>query len=341
MITLEVLCLCCIAVLCVLCTRSDMRYGVIYNKVLAVFFIVAILLDIAYYGFFVQDLIFDFAGNVIVVTAVSLFLFYSHSFAGGDCKMMIVIALLFPARFYWTFGNNNITLLFAIAFAIFAGYCYLLVSSIWAIAAKKVVMTWAYIKDYLTNFLKSYLIAMVYLSLFHRILSLVNSQGFYMNAWITRALCLLVAWCIGKYSYLKKWYLFVPAACIGILITFVTKTSPISLNPENYILVLVLLVCQMTIRTTIYETVEVPQLKKGMILTTFSSMLMQTSITKGLPGVSTEDLKSRLTEGEVESVKIWAKATHTDRLTIVKKIPFAIFISIGMLLYCSMWGVLL
>lgn len=341
MIVIEVVCLCLIAVLCYLCTRSDLRYGMIYNKVLAVFLVLAIALDAVYYGFFVHDLFYDFIVNVLVVATVSLYLFYSHSFAGGDCKMMIVVALLFPARFYWVFGNSNITLVFTIAFAIFAGYCYLLVSSVWAIFTKKVVITFDYVKSYLLNFLKSYITAMIYISLFNRLISAVYSHGFDVNVWITRSLCLLVAWCIGRYACFKKWFLLVPVAGIGLVISIVTKTSPISLHPENYILVLVLLVCQMTIKTTIYEKVEVSQLKKGMILTTFSSMLMQTSITKGLPGISTEDLKSRLTNEEIESIKIWAKSTHTESLTIVKKIPFAIFISIGILIYCAIWGLLL
>lgn len=341
MVILEVICLCLIAVLCFLCTRSDLQYGIIYNKVLAVFLVFAIILDAIYYGFFAQDLLYDFIINVIVVVVISLYLFYSHSFAGGDCKMMIVIALLFPGRLYWNFGHSNTTLVFAIAFAILAGYCYLLISSIWAIASKKVAITLDYVKSYLINFLKSYITAMIYISLFNRLISLVYSQGFDINIWITRGMCLLIAWCIGRYSFFKKWFFIVPATCIGVIILLITKTSPVSLKLENYILVLVLLICQMTIKTTIYEKVEVSQLKKGMILTTFSSVLMQTSITKGLPGVSTEDLKSRLTDEEVESIKIWAKATHTDSLTIVKKIPFAIFISIGILCYCSIWGLVL
>ena len=77
-----------------------------------------------------------------------------------------------------------------------------------------------------------------------------------------------------------------------------------------------------------------------MILSSFSSVLMQTSITPGLPGVSTENLKSRLTSEEVDSIQIWAKATHTQSLTVVKKIPFAIFISIGFLCYCILGSIL-
>ena len=37
---------------------------------------------------------------------------------------------------------------------------------------------------------------------------------------------------------------------------------PISINPENYILVFVLLLCQMTIRTNLYKDIELENLKK-------------------------------------------------------------------------------
>lgn len=341
MVGIEVVCFCLIAGLCYLCTKSDLQSGIIYNKVLVIFLGMAVVIDVVYYGIFVRNLFWNFLLNFVIVSAVSLYLFFSHSFAGGDCKMMIILALLFPARFYWGLGNSNITLVFAIAFAIFAGYCYLLANSIWAIVTKKALVTFDYVKEYLLNFLKSYVAAMVYISLFNQLIMWISDWGFNVNIWVIRILCLFVAWCIGRYPVFKKWIVFVPTICILIVSSLFTRIIPFSLNLENYVLVLVLLVCQMTIKTTIYEKIEVEQLKKGMILTTFSSLLMQASITKGLPGVSTEDLKSRLTNEEIESIKIWAKATHTESLTIVRKIPFAIFISIGIILYCAMWGVLL
>lgn len=341
MIALELCFLCLIVALCYLCTKSDLSAGMIYNKILGGFLLLAILLDAVYYGFFVRDMAFEFMVNVGIVAAVSLYLFYSHTFAGGDCKMMIVLSLLFPARWYWCLGTSNATLIFVIAFAIFAGYCYLLGYSVIAIITKRVPMTLNYVREYLLNFLKSYVSAIVYIYLFNFGISLLYAQGFQMSIWIPRILCILVSWCVSKYPAFKKWFIFVPASGIVIAISIITKSLPISLNPESYVFVLVLLLCQMTIRTTIYEKVEVSQLKKGMILTTFSSIPMQSSITKGLPGVSTEDLKSRLTEDEITSIKIWAKATHTETLTIVKKIPFAIFISIGVLLYCAVWGLLI
>ena len=340
-IAIESICLCVIFVLCYICTKTDLQSGMIYNKVLGIFLMLAVILDTIYYGFFAHDLLVDFLTNVVVVAVISLYLFFSHSFAGGDCKMILVVSLLFPARLYWVIGNSNITFVYVIALAIFAGYCYLLVHSLMAIATKKVTVTSKYIKDYLLNFLKSYLTAMVYINLFNQMISVIYNYGINVNVWIVRVACILVACGIGKYRIFKKWFLLMPAVCIVMLNSFLTKTSPISLRLENYILVLVLLFCQMTIKTTIYEKVKVEDLKKGMILTAFSSMMMQSSITKGLPGVSTEDLKSRLTSDEVESIKIWAKATHTESLMVVKKIPFAIFISIGIVLYCFMWRLLL
>lgn len=327
--------------LCITCTRSDLRTGFIYNKVLAIFLVLAAVIDAIYYGLFVNDLLVDFLVNIAVVAIVSLYLFYTHSFAGGDCKMTVVASLFFPARYYWELGSSNITLVFAIAFALFAGYCYLLGDSLWAIAKKKVVITFDYVKQMIFSFLKSYIAATVYISLFNSIIMTISNYVVEVNVWFISLMCLIVAWCIGRFPVFKKWRVFIPAACVMILVSVVTKTSPISLNLENYVLVLLLLLSQMTIKTTIYEKVEVSQLKKGMILTTLSSVLMQKSITKGLPGVSTEDLRSRLTADEISSIKIWAKATHTDSLMIVKKIPFAIFISIGFLLYCTMWGILL
>lgn len=325
--------------LCLLCSKSDLKTGIISNKTLLIFFAVAVGLDLIYYKCFVSDLFVDFLINFTIVTVISLVLFYLGVFAGGDCKFTIVLALMFPSRFYVEFRNSNITLIFAIAFAIFAGYCYLLASSVKAIITKKVSITFEYIKQYIINFLKVYLSAIIYISLLNILFEIFNGFKVNINLWIIRIICIIFAWCVGKFDILKKWFFVVPALVAVVVLSIIFKVIPVSINPENYILVFVLLFCQMAIKTNIYETISVDQLKKGMILSTVSTVVMQSSITQGLPSVSTEDLKSRLTLDEIESVKIWARATHTDVLTIVKKIPFGIFISIGFISYFVLWSI--
>lgn len=337
----EIVSLCLAAFLCFLCTKSDMLEGIIHNKVLVIFSILAVILDLAYYGYFAQDLFFDFLVNLLIATVLSLYFFYSHTFAGGDCKLTIVLALLYPARYYLVYGGSIITLPFAIGFAILAGYVYLLISSIYKIITKKVKLTYEYAKSTLLNFLKSYISAMVYIALLNCMLALCSTWGIFLNEWVSAGICLAVAYCVGRFPVLKRCALIVPAILAVAVISVIIKTAPISLHPENYILVLLLLICQMTIKTTLYEKVRVEQLRKGMILSALSSILMQTSITKGLPKVSSEDLKSRLSLDEIDKIKIWAKATHTEELIIVKKIPFAIFISIGFFSYFILWCIIL
>lgn len=341
MYVLEIISLCLALIMCIICTKSDICEGLVRNKVLIVFSGIAIVIDLVYYGFFAKDLLFDFLPNFIIVTLVSLALFYTHSFAGGDCKLSIVLALLYPARYYIVFKNSIYTLVFAIGLSILVGYIYLLATSVKAIVTKKVEITFNYVKNFFLSFLKSYVYAMAYIVLLNCFFILLENIGVILDTWICRCLCIVLAWCVARYPIFKKIYFLIPTVIVIVIMSIINKVVPISLNPENYIFVLVLLLCQMTIKSTIYEKVKVQDLKKGMILTTFSSVLMQNSITKGLPTISTEDLKSRLTMEEVESVKIWAKATHTEELTVVKKIPFAMFITIGFFIYFVIWCVLI
>lgn len=327
-----------LAALGVICSKSDLEAGVVRNKVLAAFFAIAIAYDFVYYGFFASDLFALFLGNFALVSAASLIMFYSHSFAGGDCKMAIVMAALYPAGCCLTIWGTSATLVLSLALSLASGYCFLLVGSARAIAKKKASFTLGYVKESARNYLRVYVAAVSYISFVGCCAAYLGAYGFETGVWIVRGICLVVALCVGKLPKLRKPIMFIPAACLTLMFSVATGTAPISLSLENCLIVLALLFCQMVIKTSIYERVAVEDLKKGMILSALSSIAMQASVTKGLPGVSTEDLRSRLSEEEAESIKIWARATRTETLAVVRKIPFAAFVSVGFLLYGVLWG---
>lgn len=168
---------------------------------------------------------------------------------------------------------------------------------------------------------------------------ILNLYGIYANQWIIRIVCMAFAWMVGKESKLKKWQIVVGIYVIDIVIGLLLGFVPFSFNPENYILVIFLLLCQMTIRTSLYQEVKVCDLKRGMILSSVSSMLMQNSRVRGLPPISSEDLRSRLTEEQVDSIGRWASSRNIIAVTVVRKIPFAIFIFAGFLSYFIIWGI--
>lgn len=117
-------------------------------------------------------------------------------------------------------------------------------------------------------------------------------RGIYVNEWIVRIVCMISAWLVGKESKFKKWQIVVGVYLIDIVIGLILGFILFSFNPENYMLVILLLLCQMTIRTSLYQEVKICDLKKGMILSSISSMLMQNSRVRGLPPISSRGLKS-------------------------------------------------
>jgi preflagellin peptidase FlaK len=268
---------------------------------------------------------------------VSIFLFYTHSFAGGDCKLAIVYALIYPARFYVIYRNSNLTLIFAIGIAIIYGYVYLLISSLWSLIIKKNRLTAQYVKNYVMGFVKSFVMATIYISVVTLCVTFGVMEGISINIWITRAACMIIAWLVGRCGILRKWYTIGVAVVIDVVLSFALQMIPFSVNPENYILVIILLLCQMMIKTNLYEEVKLTELQGGMILSAFSSIMMQGSMVKGLPSVSSEDLRDRLSQEQVDSIRRWGEERNIETVSVVKKIPFAVFISLGYISYLILW----
>lgn len=337
MIVLEVIMLITMALLGISVSASDLKQGMVYNKTLMIFLVAACIEDLVYYAFFVSDLFLIFVLNVSIVAAISLALFYTNSFAGGDCKLAIVMSFLYPARLYLEYGKHNISLFIALGMAIFLGYVYLVMTSLVALINGKNKPEKGYFLKSIIAFLKTFAVATIYITFISLVFSLFFQWSLLMD-WIMRILCIAVAWRSSKSKVMNKWYTIGPVLIIDIIICVIYRIFPLGTNIENYLMIAVLLICQMTVRTNLYEDIPVLEIKKGMILSMGSSLLMQNSRVRSLPGISSEDLKSRLTEENVNSIQRWAQDRKIETITIVKKIPFAVFIVLGFVFYILVWG---
>lgn len=337
MLVIETILILLLAGISIMTVKSDLKEGLIHNKTLLIYVASGISLDALYYGIWCRGYVKEFIINFIIVAVISLVLYFSYSFAGGDCKLIITMALLYPAEFYWAYGSSYYTLFSVIGFACFYGYIYLLLTSILALVRGKNQLGKEYIKHYLTGFVKSFVSALIYISALNLVAQSLGLYQYVWTTWIVRILCLGVAWTVGKHSVLKRWYMLAGVFVLDMVLGFLLHVIPFSLNPESYTLVIVLLLCQMIIRTNLYETVQINDLKKGMILSTVSSLMMQGSRVRGLPGVSNEQLNCRLSEEEVSSIRRWAENRTITELSIVKKIPFAVFIVMGFWTYFALW----
>ena len=104
----------------VIAAVSDIRTGIISNKIIAWFALCGVVTDTIYYGMLAPDTIEIFFLNVVSTTVISFCLYYTHAIAGGDCKLIPVLSLLYPAGMYLEYGGSSITLFTALCFAIFS-----------------------------------------------------------------------------------------------------------------------------------------------------------------------------------------------------------------------------
>ena len=142
---------------------SDLKEGRVYNKILFRYTLLGFVLDVLYFGYFARDLLLIYIINIGVLAVISLILFFTHSFAGGDCKLTVVMAILYPANYYVVYGKTCMTLYFALCLAILYGYLYLLGISVFSLIKGRVRLTKEYVKRYMETFLKSFLSASGYI----------------------------------------------------------------------------------------------------------------------------------------------------------------------------------
>lgn len=318
---------------------TDIRDGKIYNQLIVTLCTIALVFGVVYYRLFASDLFIGFLINISVCAIILLCLFYTHSFAGGDVKLGLAICLLYPAGCYLYYRDSIITLFFALCFGIIIGYLYLLVVAAFEIIRGKTKVNGEYVKKYLGNYITNYLRAFVYVVAVNLLMVIAQKNGIRINAWMLWALCFVTAWTARRVRIMRNRYAIVSIIVLDFVLSIALKTVPFSIYPSTYAFVALLVLCQITITSSIYKEIPTDSVEKGMILSTFSTIQMQGSRVRGLPGISKEDLRDRLTEEQAESVKRWGRTEKgSDTVMIMRKIPFAVFLALGFSVYYLIWS---
>lgn len=319
---------------CIIASYTDLKYGKIENKLIVVLMIVATLGNAILYGFLKRELLVVFILNIIVIILASILLYATHIWAGGDCKLLIMGSALIPAEFYWHFENSEMTLWITLVFMFCAGFIYLILETVVFILKEKPQFDYKTYGRRLFIRIKNYIRMIVYMSAFHHIYYYFGQSALNIPDSIYICVCVLVSWMVGMCEIAKSRILVVAVLLFDAGMTVFTGNVMVSLRWQTYILVIVFMFLKMLLEKYNYQEIEVKNLKPGMILSKGTSMWMQQSRVKGLPGISDETLKSRLQKDEVESIWRWSKSKYgMETVLIVRKIPFAIFISIGFIFY--------
>lgn len=338
MIICEIIMITLTLVVCFVSSYTDIKSGKIYNSFLISIVVIDIILDSIYYFVF-NEYIIDFFVNILIIACLSIILYAFHIWAGGDSKMLIVALLSFPARWYVSVINSNYTLVFVVAFSFVAGYMYIIIDSIISAIKKKAVILQKDFLDYFKQFFINYLAIINYLWIFNLFDIIYFSKYIMLDFIAYFAIGLLISLIISKTKILRSIYFIAPIFIINVAIGIILKIGLYQIDYKNYVFVITFEIIRFFASKYNYIEIETKNIKPGMILSTASSVLINMSKSESIPGISKEDQRNRLTVSESEAVIAWGKSRYgAKKITIVRKIPFAIFISLGVIIYSTLGG---
>lgn len=331
-------------ILGVLASYTDLRSGKVYNKHLIFFLLSGV--GILILRLCVDDeylKIWSLTLGIGVVLAV--FLYAVRVWAAGDAKLYSTLLLLIPPR--WTEWSHTGVPGFSIAITIFIlGYVYLLLETIYLLVKKAIQpdvkgKSWRFLQNN-SRYSLNKVILRFYLSF--SVAGLIQSLLFYTipkfylpyrQGFILVQVFILMA-IMNRMNTWKNRTLFMAATLCFILyqsFTF-TRAGIIGVHSLTPLLVVILVAAARLIGQPYnYQFVFIENVRAGMILSFDTIMEFYGSRVKGLPSSTTESTRSRLSEEEVRSIKRWALTKRgNNQIRIVRHLPFAPFIVLGMLL---------
>lgn len=318
---------------------TDCKSSIIANRLLIACSLVAIPIDILYYLLWGRPYLPAFLLNLVLLTAVSVVFYCYHLWAAGDSKLLFVVGLLIPGRAY-TFGSMGPASSFTIVvFTFSVAFIFVIFESVWLMLKNRVKPKLTLPSMDWWRILGSYIAMVAATTLFNLPLYFFPGNIFAGNPLLITAIDFLaVLTLIQLRDKLSTKCLIVISASLWSLLLAMWCVNMVdiggAINPRSWLIVLAMILCRWVAERFNYQTIPTVEVRAGQILSAATVISFAASRVKGLPSGMTEDLRSRITEDEAESVRRWATSTHgKENIVIVRKIPFAVFIGIGTLCF--------
>lgn len=339
MIATEATLLTILLMMLVIAGYTDCKSSIIANRLLIACSLVAIPIDALYYFLWGRPYLQAFLLNLVLLTVVSAVFYCYHLWAAGDSKLLFVVGLLIPGRVY-TFGTMGPASSFTIVVFTFSiAFVCVIFESLWLMFKNRVKLKLALPSMDWWRILGSYVAMVAATTIFNVLLQFFLGNIFAGSQMTVTAIDFMaVLTFIQLRDKLSTRWLIVISTALWSLLLVMWSVNIVdlggALNPRSWLVVLTLILCRWVAERFNYRTIPTAEVRAGQILSAATVIGFTTSRVKGLPAGMTEDLRSRITEDEAESVRRWAtSAQGKENIVIVRKIPFAVFIGFGTLCF--------
>nr|WP_317999586.1 A24 family peptidase [uncultured Faecalibacillus sp.] len=315
-----------ILVILIIGTYTDLKYGIIPNKLI----FPCIIFGVIYKLF--SSISINLLGSIVLASVVSLILFYLKIWAGGDCKLYLAIILLMPnsiieSTFY---GISYIVWIPILAFLI--GYFYIIGDSFYQKLKqhKKNNNLHTKAKNDFIRYIKYYVVIIFINYCMNNLFKYLNIQ---LNTWMYMIISFGLIYMFIKIKILEEKFFILFVIFIDIYIGVINLN--LLFNIKQLLIWLAIIISSLLKHFNNdynYEEIVIEQLKPGMILSTTSSYIFFNDKLSKYKRISDETLRSRLTESDITQIKeVSSKRDYIKTITIMKKIPFALFISLSVI----------
>lgn len=316
-------------------SATDIKYGIISNKSIILALTAGTLVNIFYYlryeEIFVKLYFVNLAGMIIL----SVLLYAFHFWAAGDSKLLICMAALIPARLYETGSRIFVPGIFLFIMIFLLAYFYVLTESvIYLFRQKKRYQGSKITKQKVKSFIVQYLISMLYLTALGSVWRLFFKGLYDENIILFTTGNIFIVILINRIRFLKSKICILIIALMDLYM--IVFYQGIQFHLLSLLILLVIYLLRYFMNEYNYEEIPTESVKKGMVLSYMTILQFTRSRVKGLPEETSEDMKSRITEEQAEAVCRWKDSKYgKETVIIVRKIPFAIFIFLGTVVFLT------
>lgn len=340
MIICEILLLFCALILCGLSVWTDLRHGQIKNKHLVMCFTVGLVLNFIYYLVYCRDCFGITALNLLISTLISIGFYFVHIWAAGDSKLIIVLISLLPGRLFWANSSTIVpaAYLFILVFSI--GYLYLIGEALYLDFKNHAIKLPSITKATVWDTFKSYLRVFIVLYAWNGVLAITFPSFVENNILLISLISYFVITVLRENTIYRSKILLYGCGLFDVIMLILVRNSitffSIIRMAQTYILVLFVMWTTWIAGKYVYESVPTEEVKAGMILSRSTIVCFAPSRVKGLPQMSYEDMRSRLTEDEAAAVRRWKDSKYGKATVVtVRKIPFASFIAVSVISFAA------
>ena len=343
MIALEAAMLTTLLVMLAYASYTDCRTGLIYNKHLKKAGALAFILNVLYYGVFAQEYLKAGMLNVAMLCIIGTALYCFRIWAGGDSKLLMFIGMCIPGRIYTLHDMGEIAGCLIVGVAFVVAFGWILVRGIYLGIKNKDLLNIQRRDVPYKRIVSSYLFMVGVIQGLELFVHPQIENIFSHDRLLFMVLyAMLILTMISIRERFTTGKLTIAAVAVwglnGICMVIDSQTMYVSISWGFMPLLLVssILCLRMMLEKYNYETIPTANVKAGDILSAATVFGFTKSRVQGLPQGMTEDLRSRVSEEEANSIHRWERSKYGEpNVTLVKKIPFAIFLTLGTLAFLA------